>query len=71
MTATDDYSERKGHLPDGTGYLIRTPGDWNGVLVRDLDFASGADDPDRADRFKDMLARGYAVAGTARHPLRQ
>lgn len=68
---TENDTEQRGELPDGTGYLIRVPKNWNGVLVRDLDFASGAADPTRVDRFEDMLARGYAVAGTARHRLRQ
>lgn len=71
MSPEATYTEEKGLLPDGTEYLIRVPTDWNEVLVRDLDFASGADNPERMDRFKDMLSRGYAVAGTARHRLRQ
>ena len=71
MSVTGSWTEQRGELPDGTGYLIRVPENWNEVLVRDLDFATGVEDPTRADRFKDMLARGYAVAGTARHRLRQ
>lgn len=63
--------EESGVLPDGTPYLIWMPKQWTGVLIRDLDFASGARNPERIDRFRDMVARGHAVAGTARHRLRQ
>ncbi|MBO6560266.1 MAG: hypothetical protein JJ959_06995 [Nisaea sp.] len=70
-TSLPDYREEKGLLPDGTEYLIRVPTEWSGVLIRDLDFAMGAVNPERKDRYLDMLSRGYAVAGTARHRLRQ
>lgn len=70
-TPPPEYSEESGFLPDGTEYLIRMPAQWTGVLVRDLDFAMGALNPERKDRYLDMLGRGYAVAGTARHRLRQ
>ncbi|WP_033294007.1 hypothetical protein [Amycolatopsis jejuensis] len=75
-------SQRRGLLPDGTPFLMRVPETWNGVLVRDMDFAAVAEMPGdevllastgatggSADRYADMLRRGFAVAGTARHPL--
>ncbi len=71
VNAAEHYLERRGQLPDGTVYLIRTPHDWNGILIRDLDLVSGSADPVRTDRFQDMVHRGYAVAGTERHRLRQ
>ncbi len=75
MTAHDapwpDFREERGHLPDGTEYVIRVPAAWTGVLIRDLDFASGLVNPERVDRFRDLASRGYAIAGTARHRLRQ
>lgn len=70
MSSAAPFVERRGHLPDGTGYLIRVPAGWNGLLVRDLDFAQWIDEPERAGRYHDLLARGCAIAGTARHPLR-
>lgn len=72
MTSPDiAFREDTGQLPDGTEYVIRVPEGWNGLLIRDLDFASGLANPERIDRFSDMARRGYAVAGTARHRLRQ
>lgn len=64
------FTEENGTLPDGTGYLIRVPEKWNGTLIRDLDFASGVANKN-APRYDAMLKDGYAIAGTARHPLRQ
>ncbi|MGW6456242.1 hypothetical protein ACWF94_09990 [Streptomyces sp. NPDC055078] len=75
--------EQRGTLPDGTPFLMRVPSNWNGVLIRDMDFASAADETPldesllastgatggSADRYRSMLTRGYAVAGTARHPM--
>ena len=63
------HEERSGTLPDGTAWLIRVPEDWNGTLLRDLDFATGVKNY-AAGRYRDLLARGYAFAGLARHPLR-
>ncbi len=60
------YTEEAGTLPDGTRYLMRVPSTWNGTLIRDLDYATRGNDP----RYLDMLVRGYAVAGTARHQRR-
>ena len=48
----------------------RVPDNWNGRLLRDLDFASFIHVPGYAPRYDDLLARGYAFAGLARHPLR-
>ena len=70
MSPSAACHERRGHLPDGTGYAIRMPASWSGLLVRDLDFAQWVDEPERAGRYLDLLARGHAIAGTARHPLR-
>ena len=47
------------------------PDDWNGVLICDLDFASGLVNPERVERFGDMATRGYTIAGTTQHRLRQ
>ncbi|MAM60280.1 MAG: hypothetical protein CMH11_02180, partial [Maritimibacter sp.] len=63
------YREHSGVLPDGTTWLIRVPENWNGRLLRDLDFASFIHVPGYAPRYDDLLARGYAFAGTARHPM--
>ena len=52
-----------GTLPDGTQYLMKVPVNWNGTLIRDLDYASGANNP----RWAALLERGYALAGTGRH----
>ena len=68
--AQANYTEDGGMLPDGTEYLMRVPANWNGVLIRDLDFASGATNPESWRSYSQLLERGYAVAGTARHRLR-
>lgn len=65
------YKEEKGALPDGTGYLIRIPEEWNGTLIRDLDYVAMVGQQGRADRYEHLLNSGYALAGTGRHPLRQ
>ncbi len=64
------FKEHRGVLPDGTAWLIRVPENWNGRLLRDLDFASFINIPGYAPRYEDLLSRGYAFAGLARHPLR-
>lgn len=58
--------EEGGELPDGTQYLMKVPANWNGTLIRDLDYASGANAP----RWGALFANGYALAGTGRHRLR-
>lgn len=63
------FREHSGVLPDGTSWLIRVPENWNGRLLRDLDFAGWNHVPGFAPRYDDLLARGYAFAGTARHPM--
>ena len=60
------YAEEGGTLNDGTRYLMRVPSNWNGTLIRDLDYVTRIDDA----RYLDMLVRGFAVAGTARHERR-
>jgi hypothetical protein len=57
-------------LPDGSACLTRVPQDWNGTLLRDLDFALWGVDPDMRARYDDLLRRGFAITGTARHRLR-
>ena len=59
-------AEADGQLPDGTVYLMRVPSDWNGTLIRDLDYASGFNN----SRWAALLDAGYALAGTGRHRLR-
>ena len=60
------FVEEGGDLPDGTEYLIRMPSNWNGTLIRDLDYASGSSHP----RWAALLEKGYALSGTGRHRLR-
>lgn len=60
------FSEEGGTLPDGTVYLMRVPANWNKTVLRDLDYASGANNP----RYQTLLEKGYAVSGTMRHRLR-
>jgi pimeloyl-ACP methyl ester carboxylesterase len=62
--------EKRSALPDGTECLIRVPANWNGTLVRDLDFVTRAADAGFSLIYADMTRRGIAVAGTARHRLR-
>lgn len=64
--AQGGVTEAGGTLPDGTIYLMKVPANWNGTLIRDLDYASGASSP----RWAQLLDKGYAVAGTGRHRLR-
>jgi hypothetical protein len=60
------FTEEAGTLPDGTVYRMRVPNNWNKTLIRDLDYAGAADNPN----YQHMLETGYAVSGTMRHPLR-
>lgn len=62
--------EKCSSLPDGTAYALHMPRRWNGTLVRDLDFVTRNIDVTSGAVYREMLSRGYAVAGTARHPLR-
>lgn len=57
-------------LPDGTESLIRVPAKWNGMVVRDLDFVTRSADPVNGEAYSQILAHGFAIAGTARHRLR-
>ena len=50
-TAQVTYTEEGGTLGDGTRYLMRVPSNWNGTLIRDLDYASGAS----SDRYLYLL----------------
>src|SRR5262245_50281611 len=45
MAAQNRAGEEGGELPDGTQYLMKVPANWNGTLIRDLDYASGANAP--------------------------
>jgi pimeloyl-ACP methyl ester carboxylesterase len=58
--------EEGGELPDGTQYLMKVPANWNGTVIRDLDYASGANAP----RWAALFEKGYALAGTGRHRVR-
>ena len=61
------YTEEGGALRDGTRYLMRVPSNWNGTLLRDLDYLTNVNNA----RYLDMLVRGLnAVSGTARHSRR-
>lgn len=55
-----------GLLPDGTSYGIKIPGEWNGVLVNDLDFHEV---PEKRSAI--LLSQGYALSGTRRHSRRR
>ncbi|MBI4429366.1 MAG: hypothetical protein HY562_09640 [Ignavibacteriales bacterium] len=65
--AQETFTEEAGTLPDGTAYRMRVPSNWNGTLINDLDYANNAD----SERNLYWLKRGYALSGTARHPLRR
>lgn len=60
------FEEEKGTLPDGTFYRMRVPANWNGTLLRDLDYAGR---PDNAVNSY-LLSQGYALSGLQRHALR-
>ena len=83
VTAQVSFEEDAGTLPDGTSYRMRLPGNWNGILISDLDYAATPRLRDArqpavganrvgADNERNMLflERGYGVAGIARHPRR-
>jgi len=65
-TAQVTYDEHGGVFGDGTRYLMRVPSNWNGTLIRDLDYASGPN----SQRNLYLVEQGYALAGTARHERR-
>ena len=48
------YTEEGGALRDGTRYLMRVPSNWNGTLLRDLDYLTNVNNA----RYLDMLVRG-------------
>jgi len=60
------FEEQAGVFGDGTRYLIRVPSNWNGTLIRDLDYASAPN----SQRNLYLVEQGFAVAGTARHERR-
>ena len=68
--APGNFSEQGGKLPDGAQYLMRVPPSWNGTVIRDLDNASNAGSRDSWRNYSYLLAKGYALIGTGRHPLR-
>ncbi len=72
LLAQGGMSEEHGTLPDGTVYRMQVPPNWNKVLLRDLDSASTdiGEQPAWAARYRQLLDSGFAIAGTARHPLR-
>ena len=66
LLAQPRFTEEQSTLPDGTFYRMRVPEDWNGTLIRDLDYAGRPDNPIGIY----LLEQGYAIAGTRRHALR-
>ena len=68
--APGNFSEQGGKLPDGTEYPMRVPPSWNGTVIRDLDYASNAGSRTAWRNYSYLLAKGYALIGTGRHPLR-
>ncbi len=63
-----NYEQLKGMLDDGTECLMWVPKEWNGVVIRDLDFASfSAFNPEPYNLY---LKNNYAVIGTSRHKMR-
>ena len=65
-TGAQSYEEEHGTLPDGTVFRMRVPANWNGTLLRDLDYAGRADNA----VYSYLLSQGYALSGTQRHELR-
>ncbi|NNF28125.1 MAG: hypothetical protein HKN73_12945 [Gemmatimonadetes bacterium] len=65
-TQAQSYEEEHGTLPDGTIYRMRVPANWNGTLLRDLDYAGRPDNPVNSY----LLSRGYGMSGIQRHELR-
>ena len=65
-TAQVTYDEHRGVFGDGTRYAMRVPSNWNGTLIRDLDYASAPN----SQRNLYLLEQGFAVSGTARHERR-
>ncbi|MEV0093977.1 alpha/beta hydrolase [Streptomyces sp. NPDC050738] len=59
-----------GTLADGAGWISDTPADWNGtLLVFSHGFGSlAAQDAPTADVQRELLARGYALAGSSYDP---
>lgn len=53
-----------GTLPDGTGYRIDVPANWNGAALFNLDYASPNAPYSEQNRL--LLGRGYALAGVTR-----
>lgn len=56
--------------PDGTDWLIWIPNEWNGVLLRNLASSTSSIVRVYAPRYENLLRRGYAFAGNARHSMR-
>lgn len=65
-TLAQSYEEEHGTLPDGTIYRMRVPANWNGTLLRDLDYAGRPDNPVNSH----LLSQGYGMSGIQRHELR-
>ena len=60
------YQQVAGTLPDLTPYLMRFPANWNGTVINDLDYQSGANSASKMQ----LLQSGYALSGTGRPPWR-
>jgi hypothetical protein len=70
VTAQSTFTDEAGTLPDGTAYRMRVPANWNGTLIRDLDFAANADSRGTWRNYLYLAEKGFALAGTGRHRLR-
>jgi hypothetical protein len=66
----EPVEEISGTYADGTRWLARKPGNWNGALLLDLDGAGfGAQGP-LPSPFNDwLLSQGYALGGITREPV--
>jgi hypothetical protein len=64
--AQADFIDERSELPDGTFYVMRKPANWNGTVIRDLDYAGRADNAFGLH----MIESGFAMIGTRRHDLR-
>src|ERR1700751_2929161 len=60
------YREIGGTLPDATPYLMRVPANWNGAVINDLDYQTGANSASKLQ----LLQSGYGLSGTGRAPWR-
>lgn len=65
---SQEPSAIQGTLADGSHYRAVMPGDWNGTLVLDLDFANNLEAPPSAVE-QWMTRNGFAIGGISREPV--